>query len=211
EVDDGITELEEAVRLLPTSAVFHDRLGVALQARGDLDRAAAAFREAIKLDPLFAEAHCDLGHVLQAQGEFTRSLAAFRKGHELGSKSPDWSRPSAQWVRQAERWVEIEEQLPAVLDGRGERAKASQWLEFAWGWKRKQRFAASVRFLKDAFTAQPRLEEDLRGGYRYSAAGAAALAAAGKGADARDLGADERAELRKQAVAWLQADLKSWA
>src|SRR5262249_59870885 len=39
---------------------------------------------------------------------------------------------------------------------------------------------------------------------------AAALAAAGKGEDARDLTAEQRTKLRKQALDWLRADLAAW-
>ncbi len=46
--------------------------------------------------------------------------------------------------------------------------------------------------------------------HRYNAACAAALAGCGQGKDAKDLSANDRARLRKHAVAWLHPDLKFW-
>jgi hypothetical protein len=51
------------------------------------------------------------------------------------------------------------------------------------------------------------LADDLKAGHRYQAATAAALAAAGKGRDAGGLENSQQAGLRKQALAWLTADL----
>jgi hypothetical protein len=45
--------------------------------------------------------------------------------------------------------------------------------------------------------------------HRYNAACAAALAGCGQGKDADKLDTKERAELRQQAIKWLQSDLKA--
>ena len=50
----------------------------------------------------------------------------------------------------------------------------------------------------------------MESGDRYSAACAAALAGCGKGADAAALDGPERARWRRQALAWLRADLDHW-
>jgi hypothetical protein len=67
------------------------------------------------------------------------------------------------------------------------------------------------RFYAAAFAARPEFADDLRTRERYSAARAAALAAAGRGADADKLGDGERTRLCRQAVTWLTADLAAWA
>jgi hypothetical protein len=51
----------------------------------------------------------------------------------------------------------------------------------------------------------------VQAGCRYSAARAAARAGCGGGADGAKLSAEERARWRKQARAWLWADLDAWA
>src|SRR5207253_2192221 len=70
---------------------------------------------------------------------------------------------------------------------------------------------ASARFAAEAFSRAPALAEDLRSHERYNAACAAALAGCGLGEDAAALGEPERTGWRKQARAWLQADLAAWA
>jgi hypothetical protein len=75
----------------------------------------------------------------------------------------------------------------------------------------QKRYAEAVRLFADAFTADPELAGDLQVSHRYNAACAAALAAAGKGAEADKLTDHERAALRKQALQWLRADLSAWA
>src|SRR5262249_37978173 len=55
---------------------------------------------------------------------------------------------------------------------------------------------------------RPELGEDLSAGFRYSAACAAALAGAGRGVET--LADEERVRWRKQALAWLRADLEMW-
>ena len=74
-----------------------------------------------------------------------------------------------------------------------------------------ERHAEAARLMAEAFAAEPSLTDDLESGHRYLAACSAALAAAGKGSDSADLMPAERAHLRKQALAWLQADLKARA
>jgi serine/threonine-protein kinase len=92
---------------------------------------------------------------------------------------------------------------------------------------------AAARLYADAFAAEPNLAENLAADCRsraalgdkqpvgrleeltsvcrYPAARCAALAGCGLGADGARLGAAERARWRKQARAWLRADLAVWA
>jgi hypothetical protein len=51
------------------------------------------------------------------------------------------------------------------------------------------------------------LADDVQASYRYNAARAAALAGCGQGEDGDKLSTEERARRRRQARAWLQADL----
>jgi hypothetical protein len=75
----------------------------------------------------------------------------------------------------------------------------------------KRRLVAAARLYVDAFTADPKLAEDLKAGHRYNAGCFAALAAAGQGTDADKLDGDEQSRLRQQALAWLRADLEQWS
>jgi hypothetical protein len=145
------------------------------------------------------------------RGDFVAALRHLRRGHELGSKNPRWSYPSAQWVKQCERLVELDAMLPKVLLGEVEPAGVGERLALAQICQRhKSLYAAACRFYAAAFAIQPQLAKDLRVPHRYNAACAAALAGCGQGQDAAGLGEKERARLRQQACDWLLADLAAW-
>jgi tetratricopeptide (TPR) repeat protein/serine/threonine protein kinase len=210
DVDGAVKEFQEALRLkrqIPEAAY---QLGTALMAKGDLDGAIAALQEAIRLKKDFAEAHCNLGIALQKKAQFDKALAALKRGHELGSKRPGWVYPSSQWVKRCERLLALEDRLTAVLQHEAKLAE-DETLDFAALCSYKRLAAASARFYKQAFTAHPKLAEDLTGGNRYDAACMAALAGRGKSTDAAVLDAKERARWRSQARDWLRADLELWA
>jgi len=204
---EGITHLRKAVELEPASAVHHRILGAALSNTGDPDRAAYHFRKAIAISPGHADTYCNLGHTLQQRGDFPEALAAFQRGHELGSKRRGWSHPSVDWVRHCQGLVEREKQMLAVLDGKARAADAGEVAGHAAlaAWTR--RYGAAVRLWDKAFRAEGKLADDLLAGYRYQAAVVAARAAAGKGRDASGLSDARKADLRKQALDWLKADL----
>jgi tetratricopeptide (TPR) repeat protein len=85
---------------------------------------------------------------------------------------------------------------------------AAQSIELAEQYQQDNHlYTASARLWYGAFTANPRLAEDLKAGHRYKAARAAALAGCGQGEDSRDLEDKERARWRRQALDWLWADL----
>jgi tetratricopeptide (TPR) repeat protein len=56
----------------PAAAAFRD--GAAAQQRGDLERAAEAYRRAIDIEPRFAEAHANLGAVLSRLGRYEEAV-----------------------------------------------------------------------------------------------------------------------------------------
>jgi predicted nucleic acid-binding protein len=75
----------------------------------------------------------------------------------------------------------------------------------------QRRHAAAARLYADAFTADPKLPDDMKAEHRYDAACFAALAAAGQRTDGDKLDNQERRRLRQQALAWLRADLEQWS
>jgi hypothetical protein len=114
-------------------------------------------------------------------------------------------------LEQCERSLALEARLPAVLQGKAAPASAPERLEYARLCGVKKVYAAAARLYAEAFAADPKLADNLATGHRYSAACASVLAAAGQGQDAGRLDARERARLRRQALAWLRADLGLWA
>jgi tetratricopeptide (TPR) repeat protein len=211
DLDGAIASYREAIRLKPDHDVAYYELGGALRDKGELDAAIASYREAIRLEADYAEAHCNLGNVLRMKGLYAEALSALRRGHELGSKRPDWPYPSEQSVRECERLAELDSKLPALLQGEIKPADAKErveWARFCYG---KTLYAACAALWRQAFEDEPSLGEDLAGSNRYDAACTAALAGSGQGDDAESLDADARAAWRSQAVAWLEADLAVYA
>jgi tetratricopeptide (TPR) repeat protein/tRNA A-37 threonylcarbamoyl transferase component Bud32 len=211
-LDEAIAECRKAISLNKDYPEAHNNLGIALRGKGRWDEAIAEFREAIRLNKDMAEAHCNLGNVLLDKGEFRLAVEPLRRGHQLGSRNPRWSYPSALWLQQAEQTARLNDELPAVLAGKARPKDADERLAFArlCQHRRQQRYAASARFYMEAFADKPQAADDLAREYRYSAACAAALAGCGQGKDVDGLDTKERARLRGQALDWLRADLKAY-
>jgi hypothetical protein len=167
-------------------------------------------REAIRLKPDYAAAHCNLGFTPRKLGRYAESLESFRRGHELGTKQPDWRHPSAQWVREAERLAALDRRLRDALDGKAPPKDAAELSELTDFCKSSRRPVAAIRVYAGAFQTDTKLADDLDAAHRYNAACFAARAAAGQGDDAKDLNDDERARWRSQALGWLRADLAAW-
>jgi tetratricopeptide (TPR) repeat protein len=213
-VAEAVAAHREALRLKPDFPAAHNNLGAALRAQGRLAEAAAAYREAVRLKHDYPEAHCNLAAALRDQGRFREALASLRQGHELGSRRPGWPADrSAALIRQVRRLLELDGDLPAFLAGQRAPSGPGEQLELAWLCRHpaKRLYAASARFFADAFAAQAGWPDDLRAGHRYHAACSAALAGCGRGDDRPGPDDEERARLRRQALAWLRADLAAWA
>jgi serine/threonine protein kinase/Flp pilus assembly protein TadD len=207
----AIAASREAIRLKKDHPEAYCNLGVALVGTGDVDGAVAAFREAIRLKPDNAEAHLNLGRALRTKGQFAEALTHFRRGHEQGSRRPDWPFPSAKWVQQAQALAELDSRATTILKGEAEAKSASESLLLArFCLDKKKSPAAAARLFADAFAAEPDLASDLVAGDRVAAAKAAALAGCASGGDAAAFDELGRVRWRNQALNWLRADLKSW-
>lgn len=200
----------KAVELKPGDANAYIRLGLVLTALDKLREAEAAYREAIRHAPADAEAHCSLAIVLIRQERFVEGLEERVRGHELGSRNPDWPYPSAEWVREAERLVELGPKLPMFLSRQTRPADATECWALAALCYHKELCVAALRFCDEALAAQPALADDVERGHGYRIASVAALAGCGLGQDAGKLTGEECTHLRQRALAQLRDDLKAW-
>src|SRR5262249_41220961 len=130
----------------------------------------------------------------------------------------DWRAPRADnrdaWIahvlrREAEALILPD--LPAFLQGKHQPRDNDERVALLGDCQFQGLHATTARLYAAAFTADPKLADDLQAGHRYRAACAAALAAAGQGKDAQQLDDRERARLRRQALDWLRADLAACA
>jgi hypothetical protein len=102
-----------------------------------------------------------------------------------------------------------DKKLRAVLDGRVQPAGAEERLALGYLCLNfKRHYATAARLCAEAFAADARLAQNLAAAHRFNAARAAVLASCGAGEDAGNLGPQERAQLRRQALDWLRADLR---
>jgi tetratricopeptide (TPR) repeat protein len=205
--DGAIACFRKLVELEPTRAFAHANLGNALLRKGRLDEAIACYRKALKLDPESAYAHGGLAEALLDKGRYAQARDAASRALELyPANHPNRSEASRD-LQTCERLAKLEGRLPRLLEGEEKPASARESLDVALMCQHKRMYAAAVRFAADAYAADLRLGDDLKVGRRYHAARSAAQAAAGQGEDAAKLDDQERARLRKQALAWLRADL----
>jgi hypothetical protein len=193
-------------------AVAHSNLGLALKDRGELATAIQEYRQAIALDPKYAQAHGALGLALLAQGEFAaaqqatqRCLQLLRPGHPIRGRV----QKQLQLCQQA---LQLEQRVHALLQRQVQPSGPAELLQLAQFCRRYKHYPAAARLFTVAFAAEPELAEHLAQGYRYRAATAAALALShprqGKGLLSDELTASDQAQLRRQALDWLRADLK---
>ena len=180
----------------------------ALQAKNQLEEAIGEYRKSIELDPKVATAHYDLGRPhWGARGQFDEAIVEFKKAIELDPRLA-MAHTSLSGALTAKK---LGAKLADVLAGKATATDNGERLGLAEVCTLKRRQVGAARFYSDAFTADPKLADDLKAGHRYNAACSAALAAAGQGMDADKLDDHEHRRLRQQALAWLRADVEQWA
>lgn len=79
-LDDAIREFREAVRLRPSLAEAHAKLGVIYYSRNEFDLAANAFREAVRQKPELARAAALLGIASVRSGNLDEAIPLLEKG-----------------------------------------------------------------------------------------------------------------------------------
>jgi len=206
QLEEAARELGEAICIEPENAETHYWLGKAHWDLGRLDEAIGAYRDAVRIKQDYPEAHCNLAHVLWQHGEVREGLDEMRRGHDLGSKRPGWSYPSAQWVKDCERSVELDQRLPDFLSGKSKPARIEETVELAELCLRKRLSRAAAGFFAEAFSPTSPRSAFFIEVYSYNAACAAALAGCGQGKDASQLEEEERRRLRRQALDWLRGN-----
>jgi tetratricopeptide (TPR) repeat protein len=212
-LDEAIAEYQVAIRLDPQLLGALSQLGHALAAKGLLDEAIAAYDDALGRDPPdhhSVEARIGLGKVLEKKGNFKAAFSAYRNILAVDPQNAEIRFAFARTERLA-RLATLEGKLPAFLKGEFRPRNNDELLGLAEWCRVKKHHGAAAQLYVDAFAAEPKLADDLKSCSRYQAAGVAALAGTGNGEEGTRLDEKERARWRRQAVAWLRADLAQWA
>jgi len=214
QLDAGINELREAIRLRPDYVDAHINLADALTNSGQLDEAIVECRAALRLSPDDWMAHANLGIALRETGSLNEAVAALRKAEGLARRGSD---PNADAVllelKTAERQASVIERLPAILQGIDRPKDDAERLIFGelCSARHHQLHAAAAGLYAEALSGTPQLADDRADQHRYNGARAASLAGVGQGKDKAPLDESAKARWRKQAIAWLKAELAAWS
>jgi tetratricopeptide (TPR) repeat protein len=192
--------------LEPKHPRHHFSRGAAHYEAKEFEEALTSLHEAIRLNPEHAVAHYYLGLTLRSLGRLKEAQASLRRAHELGLPQPSWTHPSAEKVKEIDSLVASEQRLAAMLRGDVPLEPTQEMIDLC---VLTRRHAAAARLCAEAFRKQPALADDRTKQHRFNAARAAVLAAAGKG-EVADLDEEKRTHLRRQALAWLRADLEAY-
>lgn len=105
-----------AVVLAPGNAVAWDRLGVALQARGQFNNETEhAYRRAVELDPQFAVAYAHLAYALKRMGRRDEAVPLYDQASQL-AKDPPTLNLIAESLQAEQQWEKSEPVLKRALE-----------------------------------------------------------------------------------------------
>jgi Tfp pilus assembly protein PilF len=205
-LEEAQDEYQRAIDLDPKDALAHNNRGIVLVELSRPEDAIAEFHKAIALAPKNAQPHNNLGRAFQEEGRFEEALSEYQRAMDLGGKG------ASVRLRACERLLALRPRLPGLVAETDRPSDNAERLAFADLCRQpcERRYAMAVRLYSDAFTADPKLADDLRTENRFNAAVAAATAGRGQGRDVGRLGDPEKVQLRRQALEWLEADLAAW-
>ncbi|MGH9882193.1 MAG: tetratricopeptide repeat protein [Pyrinomonadaceae bacterium] len=107
---------KKAVQLQPKNAVAWDRLGVALQSRGQFNQETEhAYRRAVELDPEFAIAYAHLARVLNRLGRTDEAEPLYGRATTL-AKDPSTLNLIAESLQAEQQWEKSEPVLRRALE-----------------------------------------------------------------------------------------------
>jgi Tfp pilus assembly protein PilF len=84
----GIEQYNEALRINPNSAETRNALGTALSDQGKLDAAMEQYAAALRIRPGYADAHSNRGIALARRGETQEAYKEFEKALEINPENP---------------------------------------------------------------------------------------------------------------------------
>ena len=113
-------------------------------------------------------------------------------------------------IAETEQSASLAPRLKAIVKGTDQPKNAAEGVAFATMCLHKKRYVLAARLFEQAFRDDPKLAEIETPGHRYNAACSASLAASAQGIDDAKPNDEEKIRLRKQALEWLKADLKTW-
>jgi tetratricopeptide (TPR) repeat protein len=174
--------------------------------KGKYSDASVSYSKVVELKPNWPIAYWSLAISYLRTGELEKALEQMKRCQEFGPPVPGSPDDVSRTLQEL---IELDPKLPALSEGK-EKPGTVDRSELAQLCVIRQFPRAAVRFYTEFLASNPQVT-DQDNGYRYNAACAAALAAAGRGKDTAKLDKKELSSLRKQVFDWLNAELVVWA
>ena len=167
QIDEAITQFQEAIRLKPDYAKAYYNLGTALAKKGQVDEAITQFQEAIRLAPDYADAHINLGIALGRKGQIDVAISQFQEAIRL---KPDYAEAHINLGNALGRKGQIDEaisQFQEAIRLKPDYAEAYNNLGIALGGKGQtdeaiSQFQEAIRLKPDYAEAQNNLARALK-------------------------------------------------
>lgn len=197
-----------ALAIRPESSSAHHSLATNLTVVKRFDEAFGHYEKALALDGTFAVAHNNYGVVLQAAGRLDDATTAYEKAIRLDFDNSATAHSNLGTVLLAKGQVDDAlEHLKESVRLDPNIAVAHYYLGEAYG--KKAHFNEAIDHLQQAHQLDPKLlaARKLLSEHRFRAACSAILASNDKEQRESHLRPREPEELRRQALAWLRADL----
>ena len=212
--EDRFTEataaFQKAVSLEPKHKFAYFNLGMCLINQNQPAAAGDALKKAVALNPKFFQAHGLLAEALVLQGLYAEAEAATQKELALLPRGPAPQHIQKR-LQDCRRLPELEKQLPLLLADKTSAQPGDLLFLAKLYHHHKKQHATASRLYELAFKAQPALANDLVQQTRYQAAVKRRAGRLRPCAETARLNDKEKATLRRQARAWLEADLALYA
>ncbi|MBN1909544.1 MAG: tetratricopeptide repeat protein [Pirellulales bacterium] len=85
----AVEYIKQAIQVCPSASLYHNNLGMVLQALAQLPEAAASYREALRINPQSAEAHNNLGITLYEEGRLDDAITCYLRALSIRPEYPD--------------------------------------------------------------------------------------------------------------------------
>lgn len=92
EVEEGIEQFREALRIAPLYSIARNKLAIALAGQGKFNLAIEEYREAIRISPNYSHAHNNLGVAFALSGDMNLAIEQFREALRIDPNYEDAQR-----------------------------------------------------------------------------------------------------------------------
>jgi tetratricopeptide (TPR) repeat protein len=214
---EGVRLAEQALAAAPRYAWHLHTLALAHYRAGQFEQAVRRLEESMEANPgwagrvddwlLLALAHHRLGHAAEVTRWLEKAVYALPTGDFFQGPIHSHDRLACELLRREAEALMLPNRA-AFLRGDYQPTDNKERLALIGLCRARGLWRRAARLYAEAFAADPKLAEDLETGRRYDAACLAALAGCGQGKDNPPVDATAQARWRRQALAWLRADLE---